>query len=185
MARIFIVYGTWDGHTSRLAEHIREQLALAGHEVEAHNAASLPADFSPERFDAAIVGSAVHAGKHKREVTTFARRHRDWLAAHPSAFFSSGTEIITPGEAEKARAPVKRLVRETGWEPKRTELVAGALLYSRHNVLTRWVWRFFMRRAGLATQDHDYTDYEQLSRFAAEFGAELAAPASAQPAARA
>jgi menaquinone-dependent protoporphyrinogen oxidase len=61
-------------------------------------------------------------------------------------------------------------VKEAGWRPARVFPVAGALLYTRHNLLLRFVMKCIARRAGGPTdtsRDHDMTDWRAVDRFAA------------------
>ena len=61
---------------------------------------------------------------------------------------------------------------ETGWRPKSTKAVAGALLYSKYNFLLRWIMKRISRQAGGTTdtsKDHEYTDWAALDRFVEEF----------------
>ncbi len=70
---------------------------------------------------------------------------------------------------------VQHFLERTGWEPSRVKIVAGALPYSRYNWITKWVMRRIARKAGRETdphQDYEYTDWEDLRRFAAEFARE-------------
>jgi menaquinone-dependent protoporphyrinogen oxidase len=71
---------------------------------------------------------------------------------------------------------------ETGWHPRRVELVAGALPYTRYNFLVRFVMRRISRKEGGDTdtsRDYEYTDWAAVDRFAAEFADEVAGPVDA------
>jgi menaquinone-dependent protoporphyrinogen oxidase len=63
---------------------------------------------------------------------------------------------------------LNRFFRETNWHPDHVKAVAGALLYTRYNVLTRFVMKYIAKETGGSTdttRDHEYTDWENLDRF--------------------
>ena len=65
---------------------------------------------------------------------------------------------------------IDRFVKETGWRPARVFPVAGALAYTRYNVLVRFVMKRIARKAGAptdTTRDHELTDWRDVDRFAA------------------
>ena len=75
------------------------------------------------------------------------------------------------GQAETRRY-VEELVRNTGWQPKSAATFAGALSYTKYGWLTRLVMKLIARAAHHATdtsRDHEYTDWNQVDRFALEF----------------
>ena len=77
---------------------------------------------------------------------------------------------------------VATFVRKTGWQPDRTELVAGALTYSKYNFVIRFVMRRIAAAAGGdvdTSRDYEYTDWNALDRFAAEISREAARHAAA------
>ncbi len=63
-----------------------------------------------------------------------------------------------------------------------TAPVAGALLYTKYNLLMRWIMKRIAAKAGGATdtsRDYDYTDWTDLEVFAGDFGKRVAGRASA------
>ena len=104
---------------------------------------------------------------------------------------------INDGRAQTMQI-VDRLIAETGWHPRRIELVAGALPYTRYNFLIRFIMRRIVKKEGGdidTSRNYEYTDWPAVDRFAAEFVEEvaanrpievpLAAPAANGPEARA
>jgi menaquinone-dependent protoporphyrinogen oxidase len=78
---------------------------------------------------------------------------------------------------------VDKLLVDTGWHPRRVELVAGALPYTRYNFLIRFVMRQIAKKEGGDTdtsRDYEYTDWNAVERFAVEFVEEVAASGSAE-----
>ena len=50
-----------------------------------------------------------------------------------------------------------------------TEMIAGALRYSKYSLPLKWLMRRIARKAGEETelsQDYEYTDWQQFERFA-------------------
>ncbi len=200
MAAVLVVYATRDGQTRKIAERIANVLRVRRHVVELLDAARAPRDVDLSRFQAVFIGSSVHAGGYLRPVVRFVQSHRAQLERLPTLFFSVGLAIlskINDGRAQTMRL-VDRLVAETGWRPRRIELVAGALPYTRYNFLIRFMMRRIVKTEGGDTdtsRDYEYTDWAAVHRFAAEFvdvvtasrpiGVPLPGPGMSAPAAHA
>jgi len=176
MPRILLVYGTTEGHTDDVVAELRKPLEEAGHEVAVHVVGEAPG--APTGFDAVVVGSSIHVGKHDKAVLSWVSANRDALAELPSAFFqvslssASGDEGVT-----EARSYVDHLVDATGWHPDVVGLFGGALLYTRYGFAKRTMLKKIAGQAGLGTdthRDYDYTDYDAVRHFAEDMAALLA-----------
>lgn len=180
MAVVLVVYATHDGQTRKIAERIANVLRVRRHVVELLDAARAPRDLDLSRFQAVFVGSPVHAQGYLRPVVRFIQSHRTELERIPTLFFSVGLAIlskINDGRAQTMKI-VDKLVAETGWHPRRIELVAGALPYTRYNFLIRFVMRRIVKQEGGdvdTSRDYDYTDWAAVERFAVAFVEEGAA----------
>ncbi len=174
MAKILIVYGTTEGHTAKIARHIAQLATGRGHAVEVVDGRRAPQGIAPGAFDAVMVGASIHFGAHPRCVRAFVRAHRPLLEQLPSAFFSVSLAARGPRERQlrEARDNVRKFLRQTGWQPGRTAMFAGALCYSRYSPVKRPVMRLFMKLAGGDTdpsRDYEYTDWDAVTRFAEAF----------------
>ena len=186
MKRVAVLFATREGHTRKIAERVAEDLRAAGVEAEAHNLSGKP-DIDLEGFSGAILAGSVHAHKHEKELTKFVQTHRDALDRIPTALLSvtlseAGVERpdYTVEERAKAAADVQELIdafeRETGWHPDHEVPVAGALLYSKYNLLIRFIMKQIAKRQRADTdtsRDYEYTNWDSLDRFAREFAAEV------------
>jgi menaquinone-dependent protoporphyrinogen oxidase len=175
MPRLLILYGTHDGHTVRVARAACDAAREAGWDGDIRNCKHLPRDFSLEAYDAAIVAASVIAGRYQGYVRGAVRAHRAELAVIPTAFvsvsWSATKQAWAPPTQQRERAN-ERFFRETGWRPRRVISVGGAILYTRHNWLARWVWSLFIRRAGgpsNLSRDYDFTDWDALRRETHQF----------------
>lgn len=178
MSKILIAYGTSEGQTAKIADHLAEVIRAQGHDVFPMNIErGAPA---PAGYGAVIVGASVHKGKHQRWVVDYVRRNRLALEHLPSAFFSVSLAIQEGTEKGRLEAEgyVETFVKETGWYPEKVGLFAGALVYTKYNLLLRWVMRWIARSRGgrdLDTgRDYVYTDFAAVQRFAEEFLASFA-----------
>jgi menaquinone-dependent protoporphyrinogen oxidase len=182
MAGILLIYGSYDGQTERIAIRIATALERMGHYVTLR-AADRPILPDPAAYNAVIVGSAVHMGKHTRAIRKFARRHAAVLAQRPNAFFSVSLSAARPGPGlEAARRCVDEFCSKSGWQPETIATFAGALLYRRYNFALRALMRFIASTAGGSTdtsRDHEFTDWVAVDRFAAAFGSRLQEAAAA------
>lgn len=187
MKSILVLYATREGQTQRIAEHIGAAFRERGFAANVLGAASLRSDFTPARYDAAILAASVHCGKHEGEMAAFVKSHRTELEGMRTAFLSvsgsqSGAERREASPESRARcaAEARRMIdvflKETGWKPGRILPVAGALMYRKYNFLVRWVMRMIAKKEGGSTdtsRNTEYTDWAALDRFVQEFAAEF------------
>jgi menaquinone-dependent protoporphyrinogen oxidase len=184
MARILVVYASQFGQTRKIAERLAQHLRNDGHEAELADAGERDGAEVVDllRFDGVIVGGAVHKGAYPRDVLDFARARRADLELVPSAYFSVSMSAANddPGSVNEERSYVERFSQETGWKPVQVASFGGALAYTRYNFLLRQVMKWIARRAGRPTdtsRDHEFTDWEQVDRFAEDFLDRVAPPA--------
>ena len=171
MTKILITYGTTEGQTARIADHVAD--VIRKHSVEAQvldlkRSTDVPLD----DYDAVIVGGSIHMGKHQEDVADFVRTNRVELERLPSAFFS--VSLAAHGDMENAEAYVADFEQQTGWHPTKVGLFGGALLYRKYGILRRWMMKRIVRdKPGVlsadTSRDHEYTDWDQVKRFAEDF----------------
>lgn len=128
-----------------------------------------------EEFDAVLVGASVDSGGHQPAVVAFVERHAETLADRPTGFFQVSLASAVPSKWGRTGAEryVDRLEAATGWHPDRVGLFAGALQYTQYDRRTRWFFKLAALALGLGTdasRDHEYTDWDDVERFAVEFG---------------
>jgi menaquinone-dependent protoporphyrinogen oxidase len=180
MARILVIFGTTDGHTAKVARTIRERLVRNGHETDLVDAAE--ATPNPGDYDAAVVAASVHAGKYPRQIVHWATKHAPQLNRKPTAFVSVCLGILehNPKVDRDLESMLERFFRSTAWHPVQTKIVAGALKYSQYSVIKRWIMKRIVKKAGGDTdtsRDYEYTDWEELRRFADRFANRLVSTA--------
>ncbi|MDD9964812.1 MAG: flavodoxin domain-containing protein [Myxococcales bacterium] len=178
MSRVVIFYGTTEGQTAKIAQHIADVGRNAGHQVDVQHAAELDPDFSLAPYDAAILGASVHEGRHQQYMVDLARGQARWLSDHPSAFFSVCLSIASddPEERAEAQAIADHFTESVGWAPPHRTVVAGALRYSEYS----WLKRMLMKRIAAkesgdtdTSRDYEYTDWEAVTAWAKHFYATL------------
>jgi menaquinone-dependent protoporphyrinogen oxidase len=137
---------------------------------------------APNGYDAVVVAASVHAGRYQRSVRKWVRAHAALLTGTPAAFVSVCLGVLQhdPKVDGDLRAILERFVAETGWRPSVAKFVAGALPYTRYGWLKRALMKRMVARAGGDTdtrRDFEYTDWNDLRQFAADFSRTLPAPA--------
>ncbi|HEY4999294.1 MAG TPA: menaquinone-dependent protoporphyrinogen IX dehydrogenase [Usitatibacter sp.] len=178
MAHILILYGTFDGQTARIAEHIGAALVRDHHHSVTVRAVEAPEAASEiDRCDAVIVGGAVRYGRFSKTLEAFVRAHGARIAALPNAFFSV---CLSARKARDGHALAERYVdgfsARTAWQPRRTADFAGALAYSKYGFFRRLMMRIISLAAGGGTdtsRDYEYTDWHAVDAFAAGFAWKL------------
>lgn len=188
MANILIAYTTREGQTEKIARRIAATLREAAHTVELLDTDRPSPGLDVSRFDGVIVGAPLHGHGYPHSVARFVRAQGERLARVPSAFFSVGLAVASrtvDGRAQ-TRPIVDAFLSQTAWQPAQVELIAGALPYSKYNMIIRFVMKRIAAKAGGDTdtsRDYEYTDWNAVDRFARDFGARLLiAPQATAPA---
>lgn len=187
MKPIAVLYATRSGHTRRIAEHIASNLRGRGLNVELNNVGKLQGSICLLNYCGAVLAASVHMGAHEHEMVKFVKDHLLELNEIPTAFVSvtlteKGVERPESSPEERARFSadvqnvIDRFFADTGWRPERVKPVAGALLYTKYNLLLRFVMRQIAKSAHAdvdTSHDYEYTDWTALDRFVEEFSGEV------------
>ena len=172
MPRILIVFGTTDGHTAKVAGALAAALRLGGATVDVFDARGVVR--MRDDYAGVIVAASLHAGGYQKSVRKWVRAHAAALAGRPTAFVSVCLGILQkdPAVDRDLAALIEQFCAEATWQPTRTKIVAGALLYRRYTWLTRWWMKRIVAKAGGDTdtsRDYEYTDWDDVRAFAVEF----------------
>ena len=176
MSRVLLAYVSRHGQTARIARHVAERLEARGHGVTLVDA---PASMAAQLYlhNAFVVASPIYAGRHDRALERAVRGNVERLVRHPNAFFSVGMSAAGGGKGRRdAQRCIDGFFARTHWHPRLCASFAGALAYTRYKPWIRWLMVLISRREGGATdtsRDHEYTDWQAVDRFAAEFAAAL------------
>ena len=178
MPRILILFASTHGHTAKIAARIAATLQHDGASVDLHPLHAHETQPAPTDYDAVILGASIHAGHYQRALVKWAEQHHTALGLTPSAFFS--VCLTAADDTEESRAATRGylddFIEQTGWTPGRSATFAGALQYHEYDIATRVLMRLLMRRMHHPTdtsQDHDYTDWDAVERWAHELAATL------------
>src|SRR4029079_15303573 len=98
--RALVVFHTVEGQSARVATAIATELWSRGLDADVGDAASAP---SPDGYHGVVVGDAIRAQHHSRELRRYLREHHDALACRPLGLFqvslTSANEDATHTEA--------------------------------------------------------------------------------------
>lgn len=178
MPRVLVVYASSHGQTRKIARALADELHRAGHEVEIADA--LRAAPPPVAdHDAVVLGSRVQFGVHARRLVEY----RAELTTTPSYFFS--VSMSAAGDTSPdPQGYLEKLFIAARWRPRLAAVFAGALPYRDYHFLLRWIMKKISQRGGHTTdtrRNHEYTDWRQVQRFAADLARDLATQVTAAP----
>jgi len=173
-SRILVLYGSTDGQTRKIATLIADTLRLDGFPVDVADASVESPAVEP--FSGVIVAASVHAGGYQRSVRRWVSAHAEALAQRPNAFVSVCLGVLEhKAKTDAALEAIRNaFFSATGWRPSGCKVVAGALKYRSYNWVKRWMMRRIVAKGGGDTdtsRDYEYTDWEDVRRFAHAFGA--------------
>lgn len=182
--KLLIVYGTTEGQTRKIAQFVADDLAQRGYQTLLVNAIDVTTAADPRGFDAVIIAASLHAGRYQSGVVHFVSKYLAAINARPNAFLS--VSLAAASDDEDDALGLERCVTEfsqqTGWRPQRIHHIAGAFRYTSYDFFKRWAMKYIAHRKGCPTdtsQDHELTDWADLTRFVDDFSRETAGlPAS-------
>jgi len=170
--KVLVVYGTTEGQTRKIAQWIAKRITANGHESQSHDATALLRDLDVAAFNAVIVAAPVHQQIHPEAVLGFVRAHLDSLTTKPSAFVSVSLSAAFKDGRSEARSYVDRFLEDTGWQPTKTHLAAGALLFTEYDFFKEQIVRHVVlkdRAPVKIESDQEFTDWEALGTFVDDF----------------
>jgi menaquinone-dependent protoporphyrinogen oxidase len=169
---VLVVYGTTEGQTQKIAEWTATHAHGRGHHIKLRDSTELMSDLDLETFHAFIIAASVHQQYHQETVTNFVIAHRKLLNARPSAFISVSLSAVLEGEGTEAQRYVDHFISVTGWHPRMTLLLGGALRFNRYDYFQEQIVKFIVMRTGAAARDEserEFTDWAALGHFLDEF----------------
>ena len=172
-SRVLVMYATTHGQSGKIAGEIAASMRAAGATVSLGNVDEAWTS-DPRDYSTVVLVAPVHAGQFPSAMRQWARQYHAALASRPSAFVAVCLAVVnrTPKVDQDLRTMLDRFYKVTGWQPKETKVVAGALKYTKYNWFTRWMMKRIVGKAGGdvdTSRDFEYTDWEDLRDFALRF----------------
>lgn len=168
---LLLVYASTYGQTEAIVRRIAVVAGGQGATVTLVAADRLRGRLEIAPGSLVVIAGSVKWGRHQRSIVRFVRRHRDALTAADTVFVSVSGAASAPAGLAQAREYADKFVADTGWTPGATALFAGGMAFSRMNWLMRRIMIVSDRRAGRMrdpSRDYDYTDWDEVDRFARE-----------------
>jgi menaquinone-dependent protoporphyrinogen oxidase len=182
VSRILLLYSSFYGHTRKIAEFIRDDVATRGDVVEVRPLAQGAADAAG--FDAIVVGSSIRHGKHHAEVMEFVRAQQAVLDSRPSAFYSVSLIARKPTrQTPETNQYVREFLARSPWKPRLVGIFGGVLDYQRYGLFDRYAIRLIMTLTRGPTDLHtnvEFTDWDKVREFARNLSALAATRGAAE-----
>lgn len=162
--KLLIIYATTEGQTREICNYISKEAQKSGHEVVLENGIENPP--APEGFDVVVLASSIHLD-FQESIDHYAKKHIEQLNQMPTIFLTVSLAVVTdePETKKELLETTEKFLEETGWKPDHIEHVAGALRYSKHNFLKKYIMRLIAQKTGRQTDtttDQEYTDWDQV-----------------------
>ena len=172
--RVCILFATREGQTEKVATRIAEHLQQAGAIPELVNAADAAATdrIDLSAYDLLVFGGSMHAGGIEAELVDFINQNADQIKATTSSFFlvllsaATADPQLRASWLADAQAKMSAQLKVSFAD---TEMIAGALRYSKYPLPLKWIMKRIAKQAGEGTdtsRDYEYTDWRQVERYA-------------------
>lgn len=173
MKNILIIYGTREGQTEKIATQISAHLQTAGENVQLVNAKDKSAtkNLDLAAFDVFVFGASMHAGGLEHELVNFINSHKEQIEVKARLFFLVLLSAATKDQKRRAdslKEAQKKLDQQLLVQFPDTEMIAGALMYSKYVLPIKWIMKIIAKKNGEGTdtsRDYEYTDWKQVERF--------------------
>lgn len=177
--KIFVLYGTTEGQTRKIAEFVAAKLKSYGDVVTLLDATASTDSVDLRDYDAAILAASLHAGQYQAPVVHFARANHAWLNQIPSAFISvslsaAGTD---PEDLKGIAACAEKFMTDTAWSKAEIHQVAGAFRFTEYDFFKRWVMKLIAWQKDVKVdpdKDLELTNWDALSALVDAFRARIA-----------
>ncbi|AUG98511.1 menaquinone-dependent protoporphyrinogen IX dehydrogenase [Pectobacteriaceae bacterium CE70] len=170
--KALILFSSRDGQTRSIASYIATILKgtlecdvvniLNTHEVDIG------------KYDQIMIGASIRYGHFHPSLKKFIHQHLSLLQQKPSAFFSVNLTARKPEKRSlQTNAYTRKFLLRSPWQPDLGAVFAGALRYPNYRWFDRVMIQLIMHMTGGetdSTKEIEYTDWEQVARFAQEFG---------------
>ncbi|WP_299671014.1 flavodoxin domain-containing protein [uncultured Polaribacter sp.] len=170
--KILIIYGTSEGQTRKIARFMEDILQDENHKVVIADATEEPP--KPDDFDVALIGSSIHMHKYQSSIYEYVLQNKDILNKKPSAFFSVCLAVASDIDEEhkEANAIAEKFLKQTGWQAREINHIAGAIKYTKYDYFRRLIMRMIAKKQGGNTntsKDHEYTNWDAVKYFVLDF----------------
>lgn len=174
MPKFLIVYGTKEGQTCKIAEHLKSHILKKGHQTDLSNADHFPPKFSFQDYSGILIGASIHAGSFSPAAKTFITSHKSTLDSIPSAFYSVSLSDAKAKLEDRAKLDpyLESFFKKTGWRPICVGRFGGALKYSKYGFLIKFVMTRIAKAEGQPTdtsKDYEFTEWDKVEQFGDEF----------------
>ncbi len=174
MRRVLILFASREGQTQKVASRIFAHLKMKGFAVQLIDAADSTAmqQIDLGTYDLLVFGASMHAGGLERELVHFVNSHVSRIGTQSRSFFLVLLSAATKDPELKARSLTdarRKMKQQLLVEFDDTEMIAGALAYSKYPLPLKWLMRRIAAKAGEGTdlsRDYEYTDWRQVERYA-------------------
>lgn len=172
--KVLILFASREGQTAKTATRLSEHLLEAGVDVDLVDAAdsARTGAINLEAYDLLVFGASMHLGGLERELVRFVNSQADQISQKPRSFFlvllSAATKdpLIRAEWLADAQGKVQQALSVDFPD---TEMVAGALSYSKYSLPVRWLMKKIAGQVGADTdtsRDYEYTDWAQVRHYA-------------------
>ena len=171
MMKALVLFSSRDGQTRDIASYIANLIKKEGEcdVFDLHHVG----DIDWEQYDRVLIGASIRYGHFRPQVDAFIQKHLQALQQRVSGFFSVNLTARKPEKrTPQTNAYTRKFLLQSPWQPDCCAVFAGALRYPRYGFFDRVMIQLIMRMTGGetdASKEVEYTDWQQVARFANEF----------------
>ena len=170
--KVLLIYSTTDGHCLKIANYMADCLNTRVDIVSIED--NIP-DLS--EYQGIIIGSSIRYGVHRAKIKKYIDLHYQEIQSKTNAFYSVSLIARKPERRTVATNPyAKKFLEKIKWKPQHIALIGGVLNYPGYSFWDRLMIQLIMKITKGPTDPatvQEYTDWEQVKKFAMDFKSEL------------
>jgi menaquinone-dependent protoporphyrinogen oxidase len=168
---VLVGYASAHGSTAEIAQEIGRILAEYGNEVTVANVADVQ---DASKYDAFVLGSAIHAGMWLTEMSQFITRAGDRVAARPFYYFMTCIRVLEDFGYEHVIANYINHQIMDRLRPREIVAFAGKLEMSAVDWDERWTLSARYDGSGIpGSYNNDFRDWDKIRDWARHVGDDL------------
>ncbi|MBA2814319.1 menaquinone-dependent protoporphyrinogen IX dehydrogenase [Candidatus Pantoea persica] len=169
--KALILFSSRDGQTREIASYIANEIKAQQTCDVLNILHARSVDWA--QYDRVLIGASIRYGKFHPAVAKFIKTHLQTLQQRPNGFFCVNLTARKPEKrSPQTNAYTRKFLQQSPWAPECCAVFAGALRYPRYRWFDRVMIQLIMRMTGGETdktKEVEYTDWQQVARFAREF----------------
>lgn len=166
MQKMLVLYSSREGHTKKIIDRMFQDVTAWQIELHDLHHDMLP---SPEKYDQLLIAASIRYGHFHPNLNKYIKKHAELLKEKRWSFLAVNLVARKKEKDTPETNPyTRKWLAQTTVKPTMTEVIAGALQYSKYNWWQTLIIQLIMWMTGGDTdksKDIEFTNWEKVQKF--------------------